>query len=321
MNLEVLLESKETLLNMSKPLKDLTNKKSSHNDAIISRGERRESGKAKRVTKVPARYKENKSTLVCKSQKRNLIPSHKKVTLLTHNGALKMTTKEAIALKLMGKHNIDPAGEPNEADISTTSAFQVRPPDAHVDDTLGLLSYSQSVNQYVDADDYTILETFLAPFVDQDHTVTDQQMEPHSLKGSSLHDPCNASSAYFQYGVSFYLAATNALNHASDEDEDNIPTTRSLRLVEPMFFNEDMHLPHCSTLDILLKRTMAFMVTVSKVMAPMKMRQYKSLSWIFSNAMTVSPFANIVVKLLTIKNQPCAAILELRIIGGRKSVQ
>ncbi|KAI5056686.1 hypothetical protein GOP47_0028504 [Adiantum capillus-veneris] len=88
-------------------LKDLTNKKSSHNDVIISRGEGRESGKAKRVTKVPTRSKENISTLVCKFKKRNLIPSHKKVILLTHNGELKMTTKEAIALKLMGEHNID----------------------------------------------------------------------------------------------------------------------------------------------------------------------------------------------------------------------
>ncbi|MCO5593946.1 hypothetical protein L7F22_047965 [Adiantum nelumboides] len=44
---------------------------------------------------------------VCKSKKRNLNPSHGTVTLSTHDKTLKKTTKEAIALKLMGEHNID----------------------------------------------------------------------------------------------------------------------------------------------------------------------------------------------------------------------
>ncbi|MCO5579226.1 hypothetical protein L7F22_033080 [Adiantum nelumboides] len=90
-----------------KALKNITNKKSSNDDVVnISRSGRRESGSAKRATKV------------YKSKKRNLNPSHGTVTLSTHvllvtslhflqDRTLKKTTKEAIALKLMGEHNID----------------------------------------------------------------------------------------------------------------------------------------------------------------------------------------------------------------------
>ncbi|KAI5070586.1 hypothetical protein GOP47_0014929 [Adiantum capillus-veneris] len=59
---------------------------------------------------------------------------------------------------------------------------------------------------------------------------------------------------------------------------------------------------------------MAYMVTVSKVMASMKIWQYKSQRWMFANAMTESPFATIAVALLASESQHCAAILEFKII-------